>query len=90
VVTARPVLAAPPPAPPAEVVREAARPAPAPARALAPAPAAARPPPLPPRRADRAERAERPAAKGGGFQALDEDTYDIPAFLRRGGHGVPE
>jgi cell division protein FtsZ len=26
----------------------------------------------------------------GGFKPMDEDQYDIPAFMRRGGTGVPE
>jgi len=77
VAAARPVAAAkaqPAPAP-IEVVREVQRPVPV---RVAPAAATPRPPPLPARR--------DPAA----FKALDEDQYDIPAFLRRGGQGVPE
>jgi cell division protein FtsZ len=70
VVAARPAAAKPVPAPVAELPREAPRPAPA----RAAAPAAARPPPLPRRAVDPA-----------GFKPLDEDQYDIPAFLRRGG-----
>jgi cell division protein FtsZ len=75
------------PAPPAELVREAARPLPP--RAAAPAPARPSPPPVPrrvepPRRPERAERDPK------AFRALDEDQYDIPAFLRRGGQGAPE
>jgi hypothetical protein len=38
----------------------------------------------PPRRPERAERDPK------AFRALDEDQYDIPAFLRRGGQGAPE
>ena len=79
----RAAAAQPPPLPPVEVAREMARP---PVRAV---PAPARPPPArrPEPAGRRPERAERdPKA----FRALDEDQYDIPAFLRRGGQGVPE
>jgi cell division protein FtsZ len=75
---------APPPLPLPEVVREVPRPAPV--RAAPPAPAR---PAAPAKRAEpAARRQERGEAKP--FRALDEDQYDIPAFLRRGGHGVPE
>jgi len=77
VAVARPAAAAKPQPAPVEVVREVQRPVPV---RVAPAVAAARPPPLPARR-DR-----EPAV----FKALDEDQYDIPAFLRRGGQGSPE
>ncbi|MBI5067701.1 MAG: cell division protein FtsZ [Deltaproteobacteria bacterium] len=74
-------------APPVEVVREVVRPVPV--RAAAPVPAP-RPPPLPARRAEPVRKLERAERDPGPFKPLDEDTYDIPAFLRRGGHGVPE
>jgi cell division protein FtsZ len=74
---AAPPAQAPAPAP-AEVARAtvAAR---APIRLAQPVPAAVapRPPALPTRR------------DGGGFKPLDEDQYDIPAFLRKGGQQNP-
>ncbi len=73
--------------PPVEVVREVARPAPV--RAAAPV-VAPRPPPLPARRLEPARKVERAEREPGPWKPLDEDTYDIPAFLRRGGQGVPE
>ncbi|MBK9516405.1 MAG: cell division protein FtsZ [Anaeromyxobacter sp.] len=63
--------AAPPPAPaPAEAIR-VVRPAAPPAPAAAPATVGAR--------------AAAPRAPAGAFRADQEDQYDIPAFLRRGG-----
>jgi cell division protein FtsZ len=82
-----------PAAPSPELVREAPRPSPGrpavPARPVAPAPAGAPPPPLP-RRVEPARRPERAEREPKPFRALDDDQYDIPAFLRRGGRGVPE
>ena len=70
---AMPVVSARPSPPPPPRPAEQAKPTPAPARAApAPVPAVAAPRP-----------AGRPRDPGA-FKPLDEDQYDIPAFLRRG------
>jgi cell division protein FtsZ len=80
VVAQRPAPSAPPTLS-ADLVREVVRQVPVRA-APAAVPATPRPPPMPAR-----TRAEREATS---VRVLDEDQYDIPAFLRRGGQGTPE